>query len=157
MMLLVTSHLQTCTPSAPLGCFEALAVCLPCQCLVRTARLACLRVQVLRDFRLPEGASEDDVDANGDGEVLAVLDLGTDDSLVEAGLAREVVNRVQKLRKKAGLVASDVVDVYLNAQLHSEGESDNKEPDLLPLPPLSELTIVPSALKAYADIAARTR
>lgn len=53
------------------------------------------------------------MDANGDGEVLAVLDLGTDESLVEAGLAREVVNRVQKLRKKAGLVATDVVDVFV--------------------------------------------
>lgn len=72
-------------------------------------------LQVLRDFKLPEGASGDDIDANGDGEVLAVLDLGTDESLVEAGLAREVVNRVQKLRKKAGLVASDVVDVFLTA------------------------------------------
>ena len=71
-------------------------------------------MQILRDFRLPEGASGDNIDANGDGEVLAVLDLGTDESLVEAGLAREVVNRVQKLRKKAGLVASDVVDVFLN-------------------------------------------
>ncbi|KAL3138515.1 hypothetical protein ABBQ32_006299 [Trebouxia sp. C0010 RCD-2024] len=86
-------------------------------------------IRVLRDFRLPEGASEDDVDANGDGEVLAVLDLGTDDSLVEAGLAREVVNRVQKLRKKAGLVASDVVDVYLNAQLHSEAAAGSGQED----------------------------
>lgn len=124
---------------------------------VRTARLAILRVQVLRDFRLPEGASEDDVDANGDGEVLAVLDLGTDDSLVEAGLAREVVNRVQKLRKKAGLVASDIVDVYLNAQLRSEGESGRSEPDMLTLICLSELAIVPSALWACADIPAETR
>lgn len=82
-------------------------------------------MQILRDFKLPEGASEEDVDANGDGEVLAVLDLGTDDSLVEAGLAREVVNRVQKLRKKAGLVASDIVDVYLNAQQHSDGKPGN--------------------------------
>ena len=90
-------------------------------------------MQVLRDFRLPEGASEDDVDANGDGEVLAVLDLGTDDSLVEAGLAREVVNRVQKLRKRAGLVASDIVDVYLDAQLRSEGESGKNEHALPPL------------------------
>ncbi len=77
--------------------------------------------QVLRDFKLPEGASEDDIDANGDGEVLAVLDLGTDESLVEAGLAREVVNRVQKLRKKAGLVASDVVDVFLNTSQQHPG------------------------------------
>lgn len=78
---------------------------------------------MLRDFKLPEGASGDDIDANGDGEVLAVLDLGTDESLVEAGLAREVVNRVQKLRKKAGLVASDVVDVFLNTTQQNPGWS----------------------------------
>lgn len=72
---------------------------------------------------MPEGASGDDIDANGDGEVLAVLDLGTDESLVEAGLAREVVNRVQKLRKKAGLVASDVVDIFLTAHQPSSGQS----------------------------------
>ena len=83
-----------------------------------------LAVQILRDFKLPEGTSEEEVDANGDGEVLAVLDLGTDDSLVEAGLAREVVNRVQKLRKKAGLVASDIVDVYLDAHKHSDGKDN---------------------------------
>ena len=84
-----------------------------------------LTVQILRDFKLPKGTSEEDVDANGDGEVLAVLDLGTDDSLVEAGLAREVVNRVQKLRKKAGLVASDIVDVFLDARPHSDGKPGN--------------------------------
>lgn len=82
-------------------------------------------VQILRDFKLPEGASGDAIDANGDGEVLAVLDLGTDESLVEAGLAREVVNRVQKLRKKAGLVASDVVDVFLNAHQQSAGQAQS--------------------------------
>ena len=80
-----------------------------------------MHVQVLREFKLPEGASSDDMDANGDGEVLAVLDLGTDESLVEAGLAREVVNRVQKLRKKAGLMATDVVEVYLDARSHCSG------------------------------------
>ena len=84
--------------------------------------MLCHAMQVLRDFKLPEGASKDEVDANGDGEVLAVLDLGTDDSLVEAGLAREVVNRVQKLRKKAGLVATDVVDVYVTAGHQSDGK-----------------------------------
>jgi len=45
----------------------------------------------------------EDMDANAEGEVMAVLDLRADDSLRDAGMAREVVNRVQKLRKKAGL------------------------------------------------------
>ncbi len=47
------------------------------------------------------------MDAAGDGEVLVVMDLRPDDELVAAGLAREVVNRVQRLRKKAGLQATD--------------------------------------------------
>ena len=45
------------------------------------------------------------MDANAEGEVMAVLDLRPDEGLRDAGLAREVVNRVQKLRKKAGLQA----------------------------------------------------
>jgi hypothetical protein len=43
------------------------------------------------------------MDAQGDGEVLVVMDLRVDASLEAAGVARETVNRVQKLRKKAGL------------------------------------------------------
>lgn len=50
-------------------------------------------LQVLRDFRVPEGVAPDSVDAGGDGEVLVVLDLNTDTQLLEAGIAREVVNR----------------------------------------------------------------
>ena len=49
--------------------------------------------QVLRDFRPPAGLGADDVDAAGDGEVLVVLDLRVDESLLQAGLARELVNR----------------------------------------------------------------
>ena len=37
--------------------------------------------QVLRDFCAPEGTAPGDLDAGGDGEVLAVLDLRTDNSL----------------------------------------------------------------------------
>jgi hypothetical protein len=48
---------------------------------------------VLRDFRAPEGVAADALDAAGDGEVLVVVDLRSDASLVEAGVAREVVNR----------------------------------------------------------------
>lgn len=38
-------------------------------------------VQVVRDFRAPEGLSAAEVDANGDGELLAVLDLRPDTEL----------------------------------------------------------------------------
>lgn len=69
-------------------------------------------LKVLHDFKPPEGVDASDVDAAGDGEVLAVLDLRNDPALVEAGMARELVNRFQRLRKKAGLTVTDAVDLY---------------------------------------------
>ncbi|XP_020597430.1 isoleucine--tRNA ligase, cytoplasmic-like [Phalaenopsis equestris] len=52
------------------------------------------------------------MDAAGDGDVLVILDLRADESLYEAGIAREVINRVQKLRKKAGLEPTDFVEFF---------------------------------------------
>ena len=64
-------------------------------------------VTVLREFRKSADSTEE-VDAAGDGDVLVVLYLGVDEGLLQAGLAREAVSRVQKGRKAAGLSASDV-------------------------------------------------
>jgi isoleucyl-tRNA synthetase len=69
-------------------------------------------IKVVRSFKPPEGVAPGEVDAAGDGEVLVVLDLAQQDDLVEQGLARELVNRYQKLRKKAGLTVTDVVELY---------------------------------------------
>ncbi|KAL6500234.1 hypothetical protein OROHE_025600 [Orobanche hederae] len=69
-------------------------------------------IKVLRDFKRPGGMTEKEFDAAGDGDVLVMLDLRPDESLFEAGAAREIVNRIQKLRKKAGLEPSDMVEVY---------------------------------------------
>ena len=70
-------------------------------------------LQVLNDFRAPEGVSAADLDAAVDGQLMAVMDLRQDDSMAEEGLGREVVNRIQKLRKKIGLVAGDLAHVWL--------------------------------------------
>ncbi|CAA6660103.1 unnamed protein product [Spirodela intermedia] len=69
-------------------------------------------IKVLREFKRPDDVKETEIDAAGDGDVLVVLDLRPDDSLFELGMAREVVNRIQKSRKKAGLEPTDVVEVY---------------------------------------------
>ncbi|KAF8482215.1 isoleucine-tRNA ligase [Gautieria morchelliformis] len=49
---------------------------------------------------------------NTDNDVVIVLDIQIHPELVGEGLARELINRVQKLRKKAGLQATDDVDVF---------------------------------------------
>ncbi|KAJ3679155.1 hypothetical protein LUZ60_017166 [Juncus effusus] len=69
-------------------------------------------IKIVRQFKRPDNVSEKEIDAAGDGDVLVILDLRADESLLEAGLAREVVNRIQKLRKKAGLEPTDYVEVY---------------------------------------------
>lgn len=44
------------------------------------------------------------------------MDISLDDSMKSEGIARELISRVQKLRKKAGLVPTDEIDVYLTAE-----------------------------------------
>ncbi|KAK7253094.1 hypothetical protein RIF29_37526 [Crotalaria pallida] len=72
-------------------------------------------IKVLRDFKRPDGMTEKEIDAAGDGDVLVILDLRPDESLFEAGAAREIVNRIQKLRKKIGLEPTDMVEVYFES------------------------------------------
>jgi isoleucyl-tRNA synthetase len=54
-----------------------------------------------------------------DGAITVALDLRVDDELEREGLAREVVNRVQKLRREAGLEVSDriVLQHHVPAQI----------------------------------------
>ncbi|RZF34931.1 hypothetical protein LSTR_LSTR011425 [Laodelphax striatellus] len=51
-------------------------------------------------------------EAHKDNDVLVLLDVTPDEAMQEEGVAREVINRVQKLRKKAHLVPSDVIQVH---------------------------------------------
>ena len=50
--------------------------------------------------------------ANGNGLTVA-LDIQLDDTLVEEGIARELVNRIQNLRKDSGLEVTDKIILYL--------------------------------------------
>ncbi|KAF2322172.1 hypothetical protein GH714_008145 [Hevea brasiliensis] len=72
-------------------------------------------IKVVREFKRPAGLAEKEIDAAGDGDVLVIMDLRPDESLYEAGVAREVVNRIQKLRKKVALEPTDAVDVYFES------------------------------------------
>lgn len=58
---------------------------------------------------LKEDADSKNMEMNSDNDVLIILDSNLYPELAHEGLAREIVNRVQKLRKKAGLVSTDDV------------------------------------------------
>lgn len=66
---------------------------------------------VQRYLELPP-ASEGQYATHTDNDVVIRLDVQVHPELMSEWLAREFVNRVQKLRKKAGLQATDDVEVY---------------------------------------------
>jgi isoleucyl-tRNA synthetase len=65
------------------------------------------------DLIVKRGLKDDDTsknfETNTDDDVLTILDAALYPELADEGVAREIINRVQKLRKKAGLVPTDDV------------------------------------------------
>jgi len=55
-------------------------------------------------------------EASQDGTLLVVLDTRQDERVLAQATARELVNRVQKLRKRVGLKLSDVVEIYYETE-----------------------------------------
>lgn len=69
-------------------------------------------VLVKREFKGDTAIYEADVSASGN--LTVVIDTREDEQLKLQGAAREFVTRVQKLRKKAGLVLQDKIQVYFS-------------------------------------------
>ncbi|XP_077582378.1 isoleucine--tRNA ligase, cytoplasmic [Stigmatopora nigra] len=59
-------------------------------------------------------------EAHSDAQVLVLLDVSPDQSMLDEGVAREVINRIQKLRKKGHLVPSDEITVHYHCQPDGE-------------------------------------
>jgi len=59
-----------------------------------------------------EGTSKD-YEVASSGPVLVILNTKRDQNMMDEGNAREIINRIQKLRKKVGLIPTDKVTVYL--------------------------------------------
>ncbi|ODQ83181.1 hypothetical protein BABINDRAFT_159622 [Babjeviella inositovora NRRL Y-12698] len=60
---------------------------------------------------LPAEKAAEGQEVRTDQDVLVILDINVYDELKTEGLAREIVNRIQRLRKKGGLEATDDVRV----------------------------------------------
>ncbi|KAM0753633.1 isoleucine-tRNA ligase [Meredithblackwellia eburnea MCA 4105] len=54
------------------------------------------------------------LESNTNNDVVVILDTMRHPELEEEGTAREVVNRIQRLRKSCGLVPTDDIDVYVS-------------------------------------------
>uniref|UniRef100_A0A6P7F3I2 Isoleucine--tRNA ligase, cytoplasmic n=1 Tax=Diabrotica virgifera virgifera TaxID=50390 RepID=A0A6P7F3I2_DIAVI len=59
-----------------------------------------------------ESLNSDQYEVNSDNDVLVLMDVTPDSSMQDEGTAREIINRVQKLRKKAHLVPTDEIAVF---------------------------------------------
>lgn len=64
------------------------------------------------------------IEANSDSEVLVLMDMTPSPELLEEGLAREVINRIQKLKKKAQLIPTDPVIIFYELSGANDGECD---------------------------------
>merc|ERR1719444_224845 len=62
------------------------------------------------------GIDDPNIDFNGDGESLVVLDFTFDEDLARKAISRDVVNRVQKLRKDTKLQQDDPVDMWASVK-----------------------------------------
>ncbi|NWW71659.1 SYIC protein, partial [Climacteris rufus] len=69
-------------------------------------------------YQMTEGSGK--FEAHSDAQVLVLLDVTPDKSMVDEGVAREVINRIQKLRKKRNLVPTDEITVYYRCQPQGE-------------------------------------
>jgi isoleucyl-tRNA synthetase len=74
---------------------------------------------------LRENNESRNLETNTDNDVLTILDVEIYPGLAEEGLAREIINRVQRLRKKAGLQPTD--DVKMEYKVMSDPEETGIE------------------------------
>ena len=78
-------------------------------------------LQVQRYIELPAGR-DTQYATHTDNDVVVRLDIKAYPELTSEWLVREMINRVQKLRKKGGLQATDDVEVYYKFEDGSGGE-----------------------------------
>lgn len=70
-------------------------------------------VKVQRKFNREKAP---DFESNTDNDVVVLIDKGVDQQLIDSWRAREFINRIQQLRKKAKLQITDVVNIYFEAE-----------------------------------------
>jgi len=75
--------------------------------------------------------SQADFDVEADGRMIVFLDTELDDELLREGLAREAVNRLNSLRKQAGLAIDDRIRLHLDASGTRLGQALQEHGDFI--------------------------
>lgn len=93
---------------------------------VKTKKMTVDGIELVEeDLLVKRGLKEDDssknLETNTDNDVLTILDVTLYPELADEGVVREIINRVQRLRKKAGLVPTD--DVKMEYRVESDPEN----------------------------------
>ena len=75
------------------------------------------KVSLAREDLLIESAKNDDFVTEGDNKTTVVLDIRLDEALIEEGFVRELISKIQTMRKEAGF---EVVDHIVLSQTGNE-------------------------------------
>lgn len=62
-----------------------------------------------------DAVTSEKYEVHSDNDVVVLLNVTPDSSMQDEGIAREIINRVQKLRKKAHLVPTDEIKIFYKA------------------------------------------
>ena len=96
-----------------------------CKSYLETGKLSVAGIELVEGDlvvkrSLAENAESGHQETNSDNDVLTILDCAIYPKLAQEGLAREIINRIQQLRKKAGLKPTD--DVKMEYKVHEDKE-----------------------------------
>ena len=111
-------------------------------------------LNVVRYF---EASSDASYEANTDKDSLVLMDVKSYPELEEEGVAREIINRIQRLRKKANLLPTDDINMYYRFTADSGAELEkvikNQEATLVKVikKPLQPISNMPSSEKLIAE------
>lgn len=92
-----------------------------CKAFLAENKITVAGIELVKGDLVVRRALKEDEDSkhqetNTDDDVLTILDVALHPELAQEGLAREIINRVQQLRKKANLTATDDVKMEYRVQ-----------------------------------------
>lgn len=101
-------------------------------------------------------------ETHSEGNVLILLDVTPDETMLNEGIAREIINRVQKLRKKAQLVPSDKATVYYdipdkNSSLAKVAVSHQQYIENTSKTPMMNISALPKGSKSIIEEAQQVK